>query len=402
MNKVNSLQRVVVIGAGQAAAQLATSLRQGGHVGEILVIGEEPYLPYQRPPLSKKFLTERPAPESLYLRPDSFWRDQRVDMVLGAAVGAINLHNKMVTLTTGAEFAYERLVFATGTCARILPLPGLSSPNVFSLRTTNDARAMRPALDLARRVLIVGAGYIGLEVAAVMRGEGRAVTVVEAEDRVLKRVTSPVTSAFFDALHRERGTDLRLGTRLAGIMQERTGLTAALAGGETIAADVALLATGARANDQLAAACGVACDDGILVDEYGRTSIDGVYAIGDCTRLPSQRYARRIRLESVQNAIDQAKAAAATILGHQAPYNPVPWFWSDQFDVKLQIAGLCDGYDCVDTVGEASSAKFSVEYRRGGRLIAVDAVNDPRAHMMARRRIAEETAADVAAFDGAA
>ncbi len=318
-------EALVVIGAGQAAAQLAVSLRQGGYAGPIRLVCDEAYLPYQRPPLSKKFLAEYRNPDSLFLRPESFWRDHDVGFDLG--------------------------------------------------------------------VVIVGGGYIGLEVAAVVGSEGRNVTVLEAEERVLKRVAGPATSAFFDRCHREHGVDIRLGARLTAIEGEAKASAVRLASDEVLPADLVLVAAGARANDDLAAAAGIACHDGILVDEFARTNAPDVYAIGDCTRFPSRRYCRRVRLESVQNAIDQAKAAAASILGKPQPYDPVPWFWSDQYDVKLQIAGLTEGFDAADTVGDPAAAHFSVEYRKGGRLIAVDAVNDARAHMLSRRRIAEETAA---------
>ncbi|MCZ7658726.1 MAG: FAD-dependent oxidoreductase [Xanthobacteraceae bacterium] len=263
---------------------------------------------------------------------------------------------------------------------------------MFSVRKIDDIRQLRPALDDARRAVIVGAGYIGLEVAAGMRAEGREVTLLEAEDRVMKRVTGRAISDFFDAFHRARGVDLRLGARLAAITGEARATGVRLADGAEIAADLVLVATGAKVNDEIAAAAGIACEDGILVDESAATNVAGVYAIGDCARFPSRRYGRHIRLECVQNAIDQAKAAAAAMLGKGERYDPVPWFWSDQYDLKLQIAGLMDGHDQADTIGDPASARFSVEYRKAGRLIAVDAVNDGRAYMTARRRIAEETA----------
>src|SRR5499427_5802433 len=243
-----------------------------------------------------------------------------------------------------------------------------------------------------RRVFIVGGGYIGLEVAAVMRAKGREAIVLEAEDRVLKRVTAPEVSAFFDRFHRERGVDIRLGARLAAIVGEARVRALRLADGTVIATELVLLATGAQPNVELANEAGLACADGIVVDELARASAPDVYAIGDCTRFPSRRYGRNLRLESVQNAIDQAKTAASTILGKAQPYDPVPWFWSDQYEIKLQIAGLLDGYDKVDMIGDPVQAKFSAEYRKNGRLIAVDAINDGRAHMLSRRRIAEETA----------
>jgi 3-phenylpropionate/trans-cinnamate dioxygenase ferredoxin reductase component len=382
---------VVVIGAGQAAAQLAMSLRQGGFAERIVVIGDEPYLPYQRPPLSKKFLSERRAPDVLFLRPDKFWRDQNVTFELGAAVAAVDPAGRRVTLKGGREIDFGTLVFATGTSARMPPIPGLAEAGVHVVRRIEDVARLRPALDDARRVVIIGGGYIGLEVAAVVRGEGRDVIVLEALDRVLKRVTGPPISEFYTAYHRERGVDVRLGAKILGIERDGRGAVVRLDPDERIAADLVLVATGARANDEIARAAGLSCEDGILVDEQARTSVPGIYAIGDCTRFPSRRYGRRLRLESVQNAIDQAKAAAASILGAPQAYDPVPWFWSDQYDLKLQMAGLSDGYDAVAIVGDVAAKRFSVEYRRAGRLIAVDAVNDARAHMLSRRRIAEET-----------
>jgi len=383
---------IVVIGAGQAGAQLAMSLRQGGHAGSLRLICDEPYLPYQRPPLSKKFLAEYRDPDALFLRPESFWRDHDVKFDLGAAAPAVDVKARRVALTNGQEIAFDTLVFATGTSARTLPVAGVNLPGVYSVRRIDDVVQLRPALNAAQRVVIVGGGYIGLEVAAVARSEGRTVTVLEAEDRVLKRVTGPSTSAFYDRTHRERGVDIRLGARLVAIAGDTSASGVRLQSGEQLPADLVLVAAGARANDDLAKVSGLACQDGIVVDEHARTDVPGVYAIGDCTRFFSRRYGRKVRLESVQNAIDQAKAAAAAILGKPQAYDPVPWFWSDQYEIKLQIAGLTDGYESETVVGDPASARFSVEYRQAGRLIAVDAVNDGRAHMMSRRRIAEETA----------
>jgi 3-phenylpropionate/trans-cinnamate dioxygenase ferredoxin reductase component len=389
------INQVVIIGAGQAAAQLALSLRQGKFAGDIRVIGDEPYAPYQRPPLSKKFLHERPPPDSLFFRPASYWREQGVALELGTPVAAIERQLRQLALHDGRHVPYDALVLATGTRARQLPAPAAQLAGVFSLRQIDDVLKLRPALDAARSVVIVGAGYIGLEVAAVMREEGRDVTILEAEDRVLKRVTSPIMSEFFDELHRARGVVIRLGTRLAAIAGEGRARYIKLADGEVLAADIVLLAVGAHPNDDLAAAAGLACADGIVVDEFARTTDPTIFAAGDCTRFPSRRYGRRLRLECVQNAIDQAKTVAAAILGQPVVYDPVPWFWSDQYEIKLQMAGLSDGYHSADTVGDRGQVRFSVEYRRDGRLVAVDAVNDGRAYMTGRRRIAQET--DVAA-----
>lgn len=385
-------ETIVVVGAGQAAAQLAVSLRQGGFRGGIRIVGDEPYLPYQRPPLSKKFLAEPARPDSLLLRPATFWQDQNVAIELGTPVAALDLQRTRVVLRDGRNIDYGTLVLATGTRARTLPVPGIDLPGVFSVRRIDDVRLLRPALDAARRVVIIGGGYIGLEVAAVMRAEGRDVTVIEAEDRVMKRVTGELISSFFERVHDGHGVDLRLQARLTAIEGEQRATGIRLADGAKLPADLVLVATGARANDDLAVSAGLACDDGILVDEFARTRAANVLAIGDCARFPSRRFGRRLRLECVQNAIDQAKAAVATILGQPAAYDPVPWFWSDQYDVKLQMAGLMDDHDDAALVGDAEGGRFSVDYRRDGRLIAVDAVNDGRAHMLGRRRIAEETA----------
>ena len=384
---------VVIIGAGQAAAQLVTSLRQGGFAGAIRMIGDEPYAPYQRPPLSKKFLSERPAPETLYFRPESFWREQGAVLDFGTPAAAIDRAARSVTLADGRVVPYETLVLATGTRARDLLVPGADLPGVFSLRKIGDVRRLRGPLDEARRVVIVGGGYIGLEVAAVVRAEGREVAVLEAEERVMKRVTSPVISTFMQNFHLRRGVDIRLGARLAEVEGDRRVAQVRLSDGGVLPADLVLMAVGARPNDDLAAAADLPCRDGVVVDEHGRTADPAIYAAGDCTRFPSRRYGRALRLECVQNAIDQAKAVASAILGKPQLYDPVPWFWSDQYELKLQMAGLSDGYEEALTVGDVAQARFSVEYRKDGRLIAVDAVNDGRAYMGGRKRIAQETEA---------
>jgi 3-phenylpropionate/trans-cinnamate dioxygenase ferredoxin reductase subunit len=330
--------------------------------------------------------------DALLLRPESFWHKHEVEFLLAAPVSAVDRDRRRVTLADGREFSFDILVFATGTAARGVQVPGTSRAGVYCLRQIDDLLRLRPALSQAARIVIVGAGYIGLEVAATVIAEGRHVTMVEAENRVLSRVTGENVSAFYDRFHRGRGVDIRLGARLAAIEGDTRVAAVTAAGGERFAADLVLIAAGARARDDLARAAGLPCQDGILVDAAARTASPDIYAVGDCTRFPSRRYGRLLRLESVQNAIDQAKTAAASILGLPASYDPVPWFWSDQYELKLQMAGLCEGYDTVEVIGEPDNARFSVEYRCQGRLVAVDAVNDARAHMLARRRIAQETA----------
>jgi 3-phenylpropionate/trans-cinnamate dioxygenase ferredoxin reductase subunit len=382
---------IVIVGAGQAAAQLVLSLRQGGYKEPIRMIGDEPYAPYQRPPLSKKFLTERPPADTLYFRPEKFWGEQGVQADYGVPVLSIDRAAKQVAVADG-HIDYETLFLAAGTRARDLPLPGARLDGVFSLRKINDVRALRGPMDAARHIVIIGGGYIGLEVAAVARSEGRGVTVLEAEERVMKRVTSPVISHFMQDFHRARGVDIRVGARLAAIEGGAKVSQVKLSDGTELPADLVLLAVGAKPNDDLAAAAGLACEDGVVVDGHGHTADPAIWAAGDCTRFPSKRYGRNLRLECVQNAIDQAKAVASALLGKLQLYDPVPWFWSDQYELKLQMAGLSEGYDDAKTVGDVAAARFSVEYRRNGKLIAVDAVNDGRAYMGGRKRIAEETA----------
>jgi 3-phenylpropionate/trans-cinnamate dioxygenase ferredoxin reductase subunit len=385
------MSQTIVIGAGQAATEFAVALRAGGFAEPIRIIGDEPYFPYQRPPLSKDFLSGKSPYEKLMLRPESFWHEQKIEFELGRAVASIDRPGRSVVLRDGRTFAYDTLVIASGTRARMPPLPGIELPGVHTLRRIDDVKQLRPSLDAAKRVAIVGGGYIGLEVAAVARSEGRDVIVIEAEDRVMKRVTCADVSAFYEAMHRRHGVDIRLGCKLEAIEGDGRAGGLRLGGGERIAADLVLVSTGARPNDEFAAEAGIACEDGILVDEFSRTSDERVYAIGDCTRFPSRRYGRKVRLECVQNAFDQAKAAAAAIVGKGAPYDPVPWFWSDQYDVKFQSAGLSVGHDDARVVGDPAAGHFSVEYRKGGKLIAVDAINDARAYMMGRKRIGEET-----------
>jgi 3-phenylpropionate/trans-cinnamate dioxygenase ferredoxin reductase subunit len=378
---------VIIVGAGQAATEFAVALRAGGFAGAVHIVGDEPHLPYQRPPLSKDFLSGKSPFEKLMLRPESFWREQKVEFELGVAAAAIDRKAGRVRLADGRTLEYGILVLATGTRARIPPMPSIESANVFTLRRIADVERLRPALDHAEHIAVVGGGYIGLEVAAVARGEGRAVTVLEAEERVMKRVTCREVSAFYEALHRRHGVDVRTRCKIEAIEDK----CLRLAGGEQIEADLILVSTGARPNDELAAEAGLACDDGILVDEFGRTGDQRIYAVGDCTRFPSARYGRHVRLECVQNAFDQGKAAALAILGKGTSYDPVPWFWSDQYDVKFQSCGLAFGHDEATVIGDENAAHFSVEYRKDRKLIAVDAINDARAYMMGRKRIAQET-----------
>ena len=380
---------IVIIGAGQAGAQVAQSLRQGGFEGPLRLIGDEPHPPYQRPPLSKKFLAGEIGAEGLWLRPPAFFTTNNIDHIPNTRVVAIDRGAKRLTLANGDTLPYGKLVLATGTNARLLTLEGADKKGVVTLRSIADVNVIRDILQNSSSVAIIGAGYIGLEVAAVAKSLGKSVTVIEAQDRPMKRVVSQAVSDYFSGLHKARGIELRLNTGIEAIEGGDSVTGVRLSTGETVPAELVLVAVGAEPNDHLAAEAGLEVDNGILVDGCGQTSDPDIFAAGDCTRFYSNRYQRSVRMESVQNAIDQAKAVAQALLGQEVDYDPLPWFWSDQYDIKLQIAGLSEGYDDTKVVGSTEDNKFYVAYLHDGRLIAVDSINSPRSHMMARRVIGE-------------
>lgn len=380
---------IVIIGAGQAGAQVAQSLRQGGFEGPLRLIGDEPHPPYQRPPLSKKYLAGDIGAEGLWLRPPAFFTTNNIDHIPNTRVVAIDRGAKRLTLANGDTLPYGKLVLTTGTNARLLKLDGADKKGVVTLRSIADVNTIREVLETTSQVAIIGAGYIGLEVAAVAKTLGKSVTVIEAQDRPMKRVVSQPVSDYFCNLHKARGIDLRLNTGIEAIEGGDSVTGVRLSTGETVPAGLVLVAVGAEPNDHLAAEAGLEVDNGILVDGCGQTSDPDIFAAGDCTRFYSNRYQRSVRMESVQNAIDQAKAVAQALLGQEVDYDPLPWFWSDQYEIKLQIAGLSEGYDDVRVVGSTEDNKFYVAYLQDGRLIAVDSINSPRSHMMARRVIGE-------------
>jgi 3-phenylpropionate/trans-cinnamate dioxygenase ferredoxin reductase component len=378
---------IIIVGAGQAGVRVAETLRRLGYDGRLLLIGDEPHPPYQRPPLSKKFLLGEMTEQQLWLTGDGFFIQNGIELMVDTLVTGLDLRAKRVLIEGGGELQYDKLVLATGSHARKLPVPGAELKGIHTLRTIADVMHLREAMAGARRIAIIGGGYIGLEVAAVMREQGKAVIVLEGEERLLKRVMSPLMAEFFLSLHLKHGAEVRLGEKVVRLIGQEYVSAVELDHGEQIAADLVLVAIGGLATDAIAAAAGLPCGDGIIVDEHGMAGPD-VYACGDCARFPLRRYGRVVRLESVQNANDQARAVAQAIAGTPEIYDPVPWFWSDQYDVKLQIAGLAQGYDRHTIDGDPGSDSFSVSYFQGERLLAVDAVNSPRAHMLARRQLA--------------
>lgn len=387
-------EQAVIIGAGQAGAQGAQSLRAAGYAGRIVMLGDEPEAPYQRPPLSKAYLQGTLGPDRLALKPEAFYAQAGVELRLGVSAIAIDRRAAAVVTDAGEEIAYDRLLIATGAPPRRLFCPGSDLSGIYYLRTAADSERLRPVLVERRRLVIVGAGYIGLEVAASARKAGCEVVVLEALPRVLNRVAGREISGFFDMLHRAHGVDLRLGAKLAGFEGRGQIEAAILASGESIACDAVLIGIGAAPAISLAQEAGLAIDNGVATDEGARTSDAAIYAAGDCASHPSLVYGRRLRLESVPNAIEQAKVAATNMAGGAAVYDAVPWFWSDQYDVKLQTAGVAEGADSTVTRGEPASSRFSVWSLAAGRLIAVDAVNDPAAFLAAKKIIAAKRQVD--------
>ena len=387
-------EKIVIIGAGQAGAQAAASLRQEKFAGAVTMVGEEASPPYQRPPLSKAYLQGQLDESRLYLRPRDFYEKNEIELRLGTRATAIDRAAKTVALETGETLAYDRLLIATGAPPRRLKAPGAELPGVRYLRTMADSDALRPVLATGGRLVIVGAGYIGLEVAAVARKAGLEVTVIEATDRVLKRVACAPVSAFFQDLHIAAGVDLRLGSALEGFEGAGKVEAALLASGEAIACDAVLVGIGAAPATALAEAAGLKVDNGIWVDETARTEDPSIWAAGDVTNHPSPLYGRRMRLESVPNAIDQAKAAAANMAGRRMVYDAVPWFWSDQYDVKLQTAGIGEGADDIVIRGAPGEKRLAVWYLKQGRLLAVDTMNDIPSFAVGKRLIAAKAASD--------
>lgn len=378
--------RFLIIGAGQAGAALAARLRALGHAGPLTLVGAEPDAPYQRPPLSKAYLKREIDAERLHLRPPSFYAAEGIALVTGTEVAAIDRAARIVRLSDGSSLAYDRLALTTGAEPRRLPAAiGGDLPGVFTLRDRSDADALGAVLRRGARAVIVGGGYIGLEAAAVLAGAGLEVALVEAAPRILARTAAPATADYFRALHEGHGVRLLEGVALARLTGERHVDGVALADGRLLPADLVLVGIGVVPRDGLARAAGLATEDGILVDAAGRTSDPAIFAAGDCTRFPHG--AGRIRLESVPNAIDQAEAVAEAMLDRPVAYAARPWFWSDQYDVKLQIAGLGAGFDRTVTRPGARPGAQSVWYFEGPRLLAVDAMNDPRAYMTGKRWI---------------
>lgn len=385
------ISTIVIVGGGQAGAQAADTLRREGFAGRVLLVCEEPLLPYQRPPLSKKYLSGELAAERLPFRHRPFYDEHRIELRLGARAVALDPRARRVELAGGEALAYDRLLLCLGAAARRLTCAGAELAGVHYLRSLADVAAIQAAVKAATRVVIIGGGYIGLETAATCRQMGCEVTVLELADRVLNRVAAPVVSQFFEQEHRAKGIKIICNARVIRLEGSDSVQRVMCADGSEIRADVVIVGVGAAANSALASEAGLACDNGIIVDEYCRTQDEAIFAAGDCTNHPSPRFGRRVRIESVDNAFEQAKTAALNLLDRNVTHDRVPWFWSDQFDCKLLIAGLAQDFDQQILRGDPASRSFSVCYLKGGELIAVEAINHSKDYMAARKLIAERT-----------
>lgn len=388
---------VVIVGAGHAGGTAAALLRQYGYAGPITLIGDEPLIPYQRPPLSKAWLKGEADGESLALRPRDFYDEQGIALRLDVVATAIDRTHQTVALSDGSTLPYEHLILATGARARVLDVAGADLAGVHVLRTAADAEAIKADLGPGRTLAVVGGGYVGLEVAASARALGAEVVVLEREPRLLARVACDVLSTFFQAYHQDRGVRFELAADVVGFAGEGSRVSGViLADGRTVACDAAVVGVGAIPNDGLALAAGLETQGGVLVDLEARTSDPAIFAIGDVTRRPMPIYDRLFRMESVPNALEQAKQAAAAITGRPAPAGETPWQWSDQYDLKLQIAGYPFDADRIVVRGDPADASFAVFHLSGDTVQAVEAINAPPEFMMGKKLIGERRAVDAA------
>src|SRR4051794_456013 len=404
-------QRVVIVGAGHAGFQLAASLRQGGFDGAIVLLGYEPVLPYQRPPLSKDYLAGKIGLDLLLMRPEAFYRDHRIDYLPDTRAVEIDRVGRQLHLASGEKLGYDHLVLATGARNRVPPLPGIELDGVCYLRNLAETDELRQRLAAAEHIVVIGAGFIGLEFAAVARGKGKPVHILELTDRVMGRVVCPVTSEFFGGAHRDNGVEFSFGAQAVRIAAHASSPMGGrvdhveLASGERLEADLVLVSIGVVPNGELAAAAGLAVANGIVVDAQLATADPAISAIGDCCAFPSvHAEGNMTRLEAVQNAADHARCVADRILGKPRPYTALPWFWSEQGPLRLQIAGLTAGHDHTVLRGSVESSEFSVFCYRAGALLGIESVNRPADHAHARRllsvgrQVTPEQAAD-ANFD---
>jgi 3-phenylpropionate/trans-cinnamate dioxygenase ferredoxin reductase component len=390
MDSAGVPRRVVIVGAGHGGFQLAASLRQHGFDGEVLLIGDEPHLPYQRPPLSKDYLDGKIGLDLLLMRPETFFTEHKIELVSGRRVSEIDRAGKAVVLADGSRIAYEHLVLATGARNRVPPLPGIELDGICYLRNLDETEQLKERLMAAQNCVVIGAGFIGLEFAAIARAHGKPVHIVELTERVMGRVVCPETSAYFAEAHRATGVDFSFGVRVERVGGKGGRAThVVLDDGRSLDADLVLISIGVVPNEELAAAAGLPVENGIAVDEHLLTADPAISAIGDCASFPSRHSLKNpVRLEAVQNAADHARCVADRVIGKQAPYAALPWFWSEQGQQRLQIVGLTAGFQQVVLRGAPDSGKYSAFCYAGDGLLGIESINNPADHAFARRLMA--------------
>ena len=380
---------MVIIGAGHAAGQAAASLRQEKYTGPITIIGDEAHLPYQRPPLSKAYLSGSQEVDRVYLRAERFYQEKEIDLKLSTRAAAIDPDAKAVELEDGSKIDYDKLLISTGSRPRLLSIPGSDLGGIHYLRTIDDVDGIRADMHEGANLVIVGGGYIGLEVAAVGVEQGLNVHVLEMEDRILQRVTTPTMSKYYDELHRGRGVQIHTNTGVTGFSGDAK-VQKVMCGDTEFAADMVIVGIGIVPNIELAEAAGIICDNGIVVDDHCQTSNPDIYAAGDCTNHPNALLDRRLRLESVPNAMDQARTSASNMLGGDKSYAAIPWFWSDQYELKLQMVGFSADGNREVMRGDMASNQFAVFYLKDNTVVAADTVNSPKEFMLCKQLVGKE------------
>ena len=382
------MKDVILVGAGQSADQCATILRREGFDGSILIVGEESHPPYQRPPLSKDYLAGKVDLDRVYTKKIEFYGKQKIDLLLSTRVKNINREDKSILLSNSDKLSYKKLVLATGSRVRKLHVTGSGLSNIHYLRNINDSENIKKHIKKDKKLVIVGAGYIGLEVAAVAAEKGMFVSVIEMEQRVMNRTVDPIISEYFEDLHKQHGVKIFLNTSLEEFLGSNSVSKVICSNGLELDADLVVVGTGILPNIELALDAGLECENGIIVDEYGKTGDSDIYACGDCTNHPNKILGKRLRLESVHNALEQAKTVASSICGLKKKYNQVPWFWSDQYDHKLQIVGFSGKHQEVVKRGSEERKAFLLFYLKNKELIAVDAVNSPKEFLDCKKLVA--------------
>ena len=384
------MEHLVIVGAGQSAIQCITSLRKEDYPGLITLVGEEEHLPYQRPPLSKGFLEDTVSNERLYFKKLEFFVENKVQLKLGTKAEEIDIENNNIHLSDNTKLSFDKLVFATGSSVRKLDFPGKDLNSIHYLRGLDDALSIKKDLQTRQNIVVVGAGYIGLEVAAIAAKQNKSVTVIEMADRVMNRTVDPQISDYYLKLHQKNGVTFKFNTSLKEIVGASNPEKVICSDGTEVKADMVIIGAGIMPNVELAENAGLSCDNGIVVNEFGKTDHANIYACGDCTNHPNKLLNKKIRLESVHNAMEQSKTVASSIINKSIEYNQIPWFWSDQYDHKLQIVGLSGEHDKVIMRGDMSEAKFMLFYTKDKKLIAVDAVNNSKEFLICKKLVANK------------